>query len=168
MEVIHDGHWICQMAGVLACEILQEMAEIRMERCPEIQVPERTLDAVYGLVDGDYQLELLFQAEPKFFVRLATSMIGDAPEDEEEVQEYAREYFNTLCGRFISEIYQATKRPARFYPIQYKMAGDDADLKKDEPFVTIYLVSDCQEYAQFSWTRQPMEDLLRRIEHSET
>ena len=168
MEEIHDGHWVCQMAGVLACEILQEMAEIHMERCPDIEVPETTLDAVYGLVDGDYQLELLFQAEPKFFDRLAMSMIGDVPEDEEEVQEYAREFFNTLCGRFISEIYQVTKRPARFYPIQYKIGDESVDLKKDEPFATIYLVSDHQEYTQFSWTKRPMEELLRRIEHSET
>ncbi len=152
------------MADVLTCEIIQEMASISIGRCTKLGVPESELDLVYGLVDGDYQMELLFRAEPRFFYRMAENMIGDPPEDELEVQEYASEFFNTLCGRFISEIYRATRRPARFHPIRYQTASECQGICEDGMFVSLYFVSDQKEYVEFSWTKCPMEELLKRSE----
>lgn len=164
MGAIDAGHWVCQMADVLTREILEEMAEIRMTRCVNLEAPASRLDAVCGLVDGIYQLELRFRAEENLFWRLAENMIGGKPEDTEEVQEYAREFFNTLCGRFISEIYRETKIPARFYPVRYESAAENMEHGNNHSFTSINFVSDQKEYAEFSWTRDSMEELLKRSE----
>lgn len=162
MEATQDSCWVCQMADALACEILEEMSQIQIKRCASLRGPDAVPDTVCGVVDGDYQMKLLFRAEPRLFCRLAENMIGARPESADEVQEYACEFFNTLCGRFISEIYQVTHIPARFYPVYFEPAAESRDLNKDGPFSSVYFVSDQQEYAEFSWSKGPMEKLLGR------
>lgn len=102
MEDVHEGQWICHLADALACEIIKEMAEIPLKRM-DTRVHDRMLDVVHGNIDGEYPMKLLFRAEPRLFGRIAENMIGEQPEDEEETREYAREFFNVLCGRFVSE-----------------------------------------------------------------
>lgn len=156
-----DANWISNMAKILTCEILSEMADIPMELYSHRCMPLSSLDTLCGLVDGDYRMTVHFRAEPRFFYRLAKNMICGEPEDAEEIQEYAREFFNTLCGRFISEIYRMTQIPARFYPIEYETA--EIHQPGDEKECTIlHFLSDEQEYAELSWPIKPMEDLLRR------
>lgn len=155
--------WVCHMADILVREILGQMCKIHIDRGPDRRETAIPLDAVCGDVDGEYQMQLEFRAEPGLFKRLTENMMGTS-EDMDVVRESAREFFNTLCGRFISEIYRATGVGARFYPVQYEPAEDGEPMEWDGPVHTISFISDKQEYAEFSWTQGGVEDLLKRSE----
>ena len=116
MEAVCDCDWVNQMAGTLVCEIIELMAGIQLQHHPawEHTARERDIDAIYGFVEGDFPMKLRFLAEPRMLSRLARNMLGSEPE-EGEAQEYAMEFFNILCGRFISELYKATETTARFF-----------------------------------------------------
>jgi len=114
------------------------------------------MDGVYGWVDGGIQL--LFRAEPRLFQRLAANMLGAPARDAEEVQEFATEFFNTLCGRFISELYRVAKGPARFHPTRYETYPNVTPLGEDT--VVLSYSSEEQETAEFSWTADSVAMLL--------
>ena len=109
LKTLCDSQWVSQLADAMVREITRKMAGIDLRSvpptAPELAARPRT-DAVYGLVDGEHPIQVQFRAEPRLFTRLAKNMIGEAPEDGEEVREYAKEYFNVLCGRFLSELYR--------------------------------------------------------------
>lgn len=163
MEEKKDA-WICHMAELLVLEILEQMSTIQLKRCGGRGRSETPMDWVCGQVDGEYQMQLAFRAEPKLFRRLAENLLDETPVESEMVRESAREFFNTLCGRFISELYRETKISARFNPVQYEAAPGGSDRKWDGPVSTIYFISDEQEHAEFSWPQRTMEELLKRRE----
>lgn len=163
MEVNKDS-WIYHMADILVREILDQMSTIQLEQCSAQNKAEIPMDLVSGQVDGDYQMQLAFRAEPKLFRRLAENLLDETPVESEMIRESAREFFNTLCGRFISEIYRETKAAGRFYPVQYEPAPGNMGHIGDEPVNTIYFISDEQEHAEFSWPQKTMDELLKRRE----
>ncbi len=164
MGATADIGWLCRVAENLACEIMQQMSGIRLESCSPSEGGDVVMDAVCALVDGDYQMKLQFCAERRMFVRLARNMIGREPEDGLEVQEYAAEFFNVLCGRFISQIHQTIRTSAQFFQTQYVASPNVRCLADEGPVYTLYFVSEQQELAEFSWTKQSIESLLRRNE----
>lgn len=155
--------WVIQMADTLTCEITEQMCGIRLNSRTQVERNAPPMDVVYGLVEGRYRMCLKFRAEPRLFCRLAENMIGAPPESMEEVQEYATEFFNVLCGRFISEIYQQTKLPARFYPTRYGEALGAPDLEEYDAAVTRYYISEQEELAEFSWAASLYEYLQKGV-----
>jgi CheY-specific phosphatase CheX len=149
------------MATDLVCQIAKQMAGIHLTYCPTMSLEDqaRKLEVIYGKVDGAYNAELQFLAEPRMFVRMATNMIGGEPEDDQEVWEYAAEFFNVLCGRFISELHHATKVAGRFHPPSFEATGAAGEHNEMNE---LFFISDEQEVAMFSWTATPINDLLRR------
>ena len=77
------------------------------------------------------------------------------------------EFFNILCGRFISELYKATETTARFFPTRYEASPYPTGLGEDTSLSTVYFISDEQELAAFSWTAEVVNDLLRRSMHGQ-
>ena len=151
--------WASDLAVELACDIMLKMANIHLIRCddrPETDT-EVEKDIVYGFLDGEQTMQLQLAAGKSFFHRMAANIIGDEPEDEEEVREYAAEFANVLCGRFVSEICRATNTIARFRPTVY--GGEHAT---DETLETVHFVTDHQEEVTFSWSRDVMAAFLKR------
>ncbi len=146
-----NGGWIAAMADTLTCEIMCTMSGIRLSRCC-IPVPEDTkMAAVCASVTGQaYNMQLRFLAEPKMFRRLARNMIGSEPESDEDVSDYASEFFNVLCGRFVSELCRITHMPARFTPTRYESVPGPFD--EGMGVHTLHFVSEECERAQFSWS----------------
>lgn len=155
--------WIPQMADLLVYEVTEQMSGIQLGSCPELEGKATEMETVYGLVDGEYQMQLRFRAEPRMFTRLAKSMIGEEPQDPEEVQEYATEFFNVLCGRFISEIYRNSKLAGRFLPTAYGKAPEETHSGADEPVCSRYFLSDEQELVEFSWSKNPDGNLCWKV-----
>ncbi len=146
------------MAQQLTCEVMEQMAGIRLMPIDDPSGSQCELEIVYGSLEGEGILQLQLAAEQKLFQRLAKNIIGDEPEDEEEMKEYAAEFANVLCGRFVSEICRATKTAAKFRPTVYgvKPPGDE------EPLQSVRFISDRQEQVMFSWSRDTMNVLLKR------
>ena len=166
MEALCDCNWVNQMAGTLVCEIIDLMAGLQLRNHPAWgeAAKERDIDAIYGFVEGDVPMKLRFLAEPRMLSRLARNMLGSEPE-KGEAQEYAMEFFNILCGRFISELYKATETTTRFFPTRYEALPNPTGLGGDTSLSTVYFISDEEELAAFSWTAEVVNDLLRRSMH---
>ena len=102
--------WVEEMAVKLTCDITDQMANIHLTCVPEIGKFEEqmVMVGVCALIGGDSTFSVRLCAEKSLIVRLVRNMTGlDA--NDEDVQDYAMEFFNTLCGRFISEIINKNK-----------------------------------------------------------
>ena len=142
--------WVSRMADILVFEILEQMSGIRVKTGCERASAEETMDTVYGLIDGEYRMELRFRAQPSMFRRLTENMMGEPPQ-EEDVRDYAEEFFNVLCGRFVSEIYRTTKMKGRFLPTQYGKPLKVLAAEEWSSSCTRCFVSEEKELAEFSW-----------------
>ena len=106
-------------------------------------------------------LKVQFFADRALFYRLTQNMLGDHP-SEEDIEDYAIEFFNILCGRFLSEIVNQTHISARLMPIRYELPAEETTPETDESMCTLNFVSDKQEQVAFSWTAVPIEEMMRR------
>lgn len=154
--------WISHFAVQLVCEVAEQMGAIRLSCDPALSMSETTetdMDTVCALIGGDYSISVQFCAERALFVRFARNMLGEEP-GEDEVREYAREFLNVICGRFISELINRADIKVTLMPISYEISGgctgSSAEMRR------LKFISDVQEYAIFSWTPLPIEELLRR------
>lgn len=153
--------WVHDMAEILVRDISHQMADIHLTRTGEFPWEEMPGEhaVVFGLIQGDYELHIQLLTERRLLVRLAANMMGGYPE-EEDIREYALEYFNTICGRFISEIINMTHIRAQLLPVRYEMSSTSPILTPGEQISTIYCVSDQQEQLIFSWTSMPIQTMM--------
>lgn len=158
--------WVLQMADILVYEVLDQMAGIRIVNSSEQTVAETDMSTVYGFVDGEYRMQLQFRADPKMFGRFAENMMGRSPE-EEDIRDYAEEFFNVLCGRFVSEIYRTTQLKAQFLPTKYGKPYKELKEEEKEISCTRYFVSEDRERAEFSWSVALSENDIE-VQNNET
>lgn len=156
-----QGAWVSSLAKRLVCEITQQMTGIVLSKLDAPPSAPRQMAVVRGLIGGDYALQVDFFADYPLFVRLTENMMGEPP-TEEDVEDYAIEFFNTLCGRFLSEIVNETHISARLMPLRYELPEEETTPEADETMCTLNFISDAQEQVAFSWTALSMEDLKRR------
>jgi len=155
---------ICKMAEDLTCKIADQMCGVKL-KCIEDIGEEPQFDTVYGFIDGPVGLELQFKAEPELFYHMAEKAIGAPPEDEYEVQDYATEFFNVLCGRFVSKLHDDfTHTPMRFHPPVYKKSEEvppDDAASEDDAVCKMYFENDKKLVAAFCWNRAMMKELWK-------
>jgi chemotaxis protein CheY-P-specific phosphatase CheC len=154
--------WVYTMAEQLVCDVMDQMAHISVQRQAERTTPDVEMDSVYGYINGYDQMEIRFRAEPSVFRRLTDGILGGNSENEEDIQETAVEFFNVLCGRFVSELSTITHVPARFFSPQYKTVTNDSQQESSEPLSTVFFETDNKELAEFSWSERSMDQLLKR------
>lgn len=155
-----QGIWVSALAETLVCEITKQMCGIILES--EKEPPEhRRMAVVCGLIGGDCTLRVQFFADRSLFYRLTQYMLGEEP-TEEDIEDYAIEFFNILCGRFLSEIINQTHISARLMPIRYELPTEETTPETDDAMCTLNFISDSQEQVAFSWTSVPIEELMRR------
>ncbi|MCI8501076.1 MAG: chemotaxis protein CheX [Oscillospiraceae bacterium] len=53
-------------------------------------------------------------AETGLFARLTQGMMRGGTVTPQDIEDFSKEYFNVLCGRIVSRLYQETKVPYRF------------------------------------------------------
>jgi chemotaxis protein CheY-P-specific phosphatase CheC len=150
------------MAEALVYEVLEQMAGITTLCQPSRKVPTVGMDTVYGHVTGDFRMEVQLRAQPSLFHRIASNIIGGDPESVEEVEEYATEVFNVLCGRFISELCSVTHTVIKFRPPLYKTAAETAKMGAGEPLSMLLFETDNKEPIEFCWSKDAMIQLLKR------
>jgi hypothetical protein len=96
-------------------------------------------------------MEVRLRAEPAIFYQLTRNVSGDEPQDEGEVWEYAEEFFNVLCGRFISAICNRDHIRMRFDPPRYQKAADVSDMETDRLLHTLSFKTEKDELLEFLW-----------------
>ena len=103
--------WVVQMARELVCGITAQMAEIHLTPVPKIGKMEEqmVMVGVCALIGGDSTFSVRLCSEKSLIIRLVRNMTG-LEATEEDVEDYAIEFFNTLCGRFISDPVSSSSR----------------------------------------------------------
>lgn len=154
--------WIQELAEKLVREVSDQLADIHLESTAEFPWDDLPGEhaVVFGLVQGDYELHIQLLTEWRLLYRMTHNMMGEDP-DSEDVREYALEYFNIICGRFISEIVNRTHISVKLLPVRYEMSSQSPILTPDEQISTIYCLSDQQEQLIFSWTSMPVQNMMR-------
>lgn len=154
MKKTINQKWVSRLAEELLCEIMGQMSGIELEKASNVpeHFDQAQLGIVWGETTGDFNIRMCLKAEQALFVRLARNMIGAPPRDQEEVEEYATEFFNIICGRFVSELYTLTGQSARFLPTIYEHPPGTRELHSGNPVNTVKFISDGNEGAIFSWT----------------
>ena len=161
MKKTINEHWVSELAEELICEIIQQMSGIDLKGVPNTEnlCPSQDLGAVYGETVGDFNLQMQFKAEEPFFMRLAQNMTGYPIENREEMEEYATEFFNIICGRFVSELYNLTGQSARFLPTVYQRQPNITALDNGDGCNTVTFNSDHDEAAVFCWMVAAQEQI---------
>lgn len=77
------------------------------------------VDSLYTVTKGSYTITIVYHAEKQLIQYIAEKMARRTVEDPQDVEMYAKEYFNILCGHFISQVNRMTKSSARFGVPQY-------------------------------------------------
>ena len=144
--------WVEQMAQELVCGITEQMANIRLRRVPKVgKIEEQmVMVGVCALIGGDSTFSVRLCSEKSLIVRLVRNMTG-LEANEEDVRDYAMEFFNTLCGRFISEIINKNRMKAKILRIRYESPLEWKKHEQEEKFVVLDFVSKEDEYVSFSW-----------------
>jgi hypothetical protein len=147
-----EYEWVTQTAEVLVCEILKQMAGIQARRLPDCaQLAGLRLDAVCAHIRGDCCMEVQLRTEPESFYRLTRNISGEDPLGEAEIQEYATEFFNVLCGRFISAICDRDHILMRFDPPEYQKSACAPDSDTSAELHTLAFRTELEELFEFSW-----------------
>lgn len=82
---------------------------------------EGDLCTVYTTFEKGYHTSLSLCAEKSMFIRLTRRMMEKEDVSPREVELFAKEFFNVLCGHIATQLYQITKVPARFHvPVFYQ------------------------------------------------
>ena len=157
--------WVSHMAAHLVCEVAELMGNIGLscQSPPVIEdLTNREMDVVCAVIGGDYTFQMQFFADRTLFSRFARNMLGEEP-TEEEIQEYAAEFFNVLCGRFVSGVISGSGIKIKLMPVKYELP---TVWKEPSEYAVgtqwLKFVSDAHECAVFSWTPFPIEEMLRR------
>lgn len=104
------------------------------------------LCTVHTAFNKGFQFSLSLCADLTMFMRLAKNMLQTDEVMPQDVEDFAKEYFNVLCGYIASSLFQATKVATRFtVPVFYSGRYLPDDLR--EQFVISYS-SDKNESAQ--------------------
>lgn len=93
--------------------VTQTLADIRLDRGGD--GPDGDLCTVHTTFERGFGSGLTLCADTALFVRLARGMLHDEEEiTSEDVEDFAKEYFNVVCGHIAAEMYRSTNIPARF------------------------------------------------------
>lgn len=97
-------------------EVIRDVTrrEVGIRLTVQESVPEKELCTVFANFEQGYRTSLSLCAEEALFRRLAQNTLETEDISPQDVEDFAKEYFNVLCGHIVSRLYEVTKIPARF------------------------------------------------------
>ena len=83
--------------------------------------PSGELCTVHITFKKGFHSSLTLCADSSMLARMTSAVVGQERISAQDLEDFSKEYFNVLCGKLTSLLYQATKVPARFsIPAFYK------------------------------------------------
>jgi len=134
--------------------MVTEAAGIRLETA---DVPwSGEVCTVYTTFEKGFHSCMTFCADQAMFTRLARRMMYNDPVNCQDIADFAKEYFNTLCGHIVSALYGDTHVAARFQ-IPSFCCGRYCPCDQLEHIVLRY-TSDQNECAQLTCYKSPVPE----------
>ena len=157
---MYDEPWIKVMAIELMREVTDWMTGISLTYCPEQQknIQKNQMESILVRAGGETKISVQLRADAQMLFRLAQKMIGSDPEDDEEIREYAIEYVNVFCGRFISHLFSHWHEKTRYFFPEYETPPNITKIDEEKNSVSLFFLSEKQENVMLSWV----------IKHEET
>lgn len=155
MNQEYNGEWVTMLAEQMVTDVTDIMVGIKLKPC---QIPATAelskirLDGIYGATNGNVKICLQFLTEPRFFAKLAEKMCGEKTEDQELICDYAVEYVNTIYGRFLAELFRATRIKLQSYSLRYEASSSTACLENTKENSFVCLLGEENELIIFVWS----------------
>lgn len=114
------------MNTVLTKEKLEQILDQALQNVTEqtagvrLNLENRTLGedlcTVHITFDKGFSTSLTLCADTSLLTRMACNSFHESEVDSEDLEEFAKEYFNVLCGKIAGAMFQATQISAHFSP----------------------------------------------------
>lgn len=92
-----------------------EVAKVHLKHCNYVNECCEDLCTVYTTFNGGYDVRFAFCAERSFMKRITENIAEEPVTDQEDIEEYMKEFINVICGHVVSIVYYKTKTGARFH-----------------------------------------------------
>lgn len=94
-------------------DITQQVAGIQL--CPQETASEdEEMYTLYTTFEGGYQASIALCAEVAMLTRLTQYMMQEEHIAQQDIEDFAKEYFNVLCGQIAAGLFNATHIASRF------------------------------------------------------
>ncbi len=94
-------------------DITEQVAGIHL--CPQENLPiNEDMCTLYTNFEGGYQASLTLCAEVALLTRLTQYMMQEEHIAPQDIEDFAKEYFNVLCGQIAAGLFNATHIASRF------------------------------------------------------
>ena len=95
-------------------DVTERTAGVRLNQGD--QPPGEDLCTVHITFDRGFSTSLTLCADTSLLSRMARNSFHEDVVDQEDLEEFSKEYFNVLCGKIAGAMFQATQIPAHFSP----------------------------------------------------
>lgn len=95
-------------------DVTERTAGVRLHQGD--QSPGEDLCTVQITFDRGFRTSLTLCADTKLLYRMACNSFHEESVSPEDLEEFAKEYFNVLCGRITGAMFRETQVPAHFGP----------------------------------------------------
>ena len=95
-------------------DVTEQTAGVRLNQ--DDQPPGEDLCTVHITFDKGFSTSLTLCADTSLLIRMARNSFHEDEVNSEDLEEFSKEYFNVLCGKVASAMFQATQVPAHFGP----------------------------------------------------
>lgn len=87
---------------------------VELTRCQQQPEPIADTCTVYTQFVGGHNIRLFLYADTALLMRLTQLAMQEEQVDKRDIEDFAREYFNIICGHIVSHFFQKTHIAARF------------------------------------------------------
>lgn len=100
-------------------EVTEQTAGVRL--CQSGEAIGGELCTVHISFRKGFHTSLTLYAETELLARMARNTMGLERLDDQDLEDFSKEYFNILCGKIAAILFRTTKVPARFsVPVFYR------------------------------------------------
>lgn len=129
-----------EISNILDCvmrDITSRMVEIRL--CEPGEALSGDTCTVETTFEGGYHGTLRLAADTALMTRLTRQVMEAEEVAPQDVEDFAKEYFNVICGHFVARLFQRTKVASRFrIPVFSTQRREPEAGKENDQFVLNY------------------------------
>lgn len=112
MSSVMSQHKLEEMFDRFIREVTEQTGGIRLRQ--DLGPPDGDLCTVYIEFTKGFHTSLSLCVDAAMLARMAQQFLQTEDVTQQDLEDFGKEYFNILCGRIASELFQATQVSSRF------------------------------------------------------
>lgn len=130
-------------------QVVQDMTDriagIRL--CKQDKILSDDVCTVHTTFEGNYHASLILCVETPLLTRLTQHVMQEETVNSQDIEDFAKEYFNVICGQIVAGLFRAAHITSRFRIPRFCMGRYVPQDTCGTRYVLNY-ISDCNEGAQ--------------------